>query len=406
MKQFLDHQKIFLFLLCAVILGVFFSPAINSIATGLLLLNWLIDGNLKEKFIQIRSNKALLAILAIFGIHLLGLLYTSNFTYALKDLRIKLPILLIPIVFATTPKLNEKQFFFFLKFFIMVALASSLYSFYIYMNVLGKEIKELREISTFISHIRLSLLNCIAAFACFYLVYKNWDKKFSIENIFASLIGVWLFIFNGILGARMGILVFFILIALGVFYIVYKKKNWWLRIGLIVFIIALPFISYYGINSVKYRVDEVKREFEVYEKTKNPSDKSIIQRFVYWKIGYELIKKDPLIGVGTGDIADAYKEFYKKDSMGLSEIRQHRAHNQFLTILITFGIIGFSIFMFGLIYPMIKLKKYRDYFYIVFFISFMLSMTMEDTIETQAGVTFYAFFNSLFLFSKPDENII
>jgi hypothetical protein len=30
-------------------------------------------------------------------------------------------------------------------------------------------------------------------------------------------------------------------------------------------------------------------------------------------------------------------------------------------------------------------------------------MLTEDTLETQAGVTFYALFNCLFLFAKPEE---
>jgi hypothetical protein len=38
-----------------------------------------------------------------------------------------------------------------------------------------------------------------------------------------------------------------------------------------------------------------------------------------------------------------------------------------------------------------------DYFYYVFLIIALSSMLTEDTLETQAGVTYFALFNSLLL---------
>jgi putative Ca2+/H+ antiporter (TMEM165/GDT1 family) len=87
----------------------------------------------------------------------------------------------------------------------------------------------------------------------------------------------------------------------------------------------------------------------------------------------------------------------------LQQQYQHRAHNQWLTILLTFGILGMLLFMLVVFYPLFYKRKYLDYFYIVFFIAFALSLLTEDTLETQAGVTFYALFNCLFLFAKPEE---
>jgi hypothetical protein len=78
-----------------------------------------------------------------------------------------------------------------------------------------------------------------------------------------------------------------------------------------------------------------------------------------------------------------------------------RSHNQFLAIGTAFGIIGLIWFLIALFYPLF-LKEYRiDYFYFLFIVIAVLSMLTEDTLESQAGVTFFAFFNSLFLFQKP-----
>jgi len=46
------------------------------------------------------------------------------------------------------------------------------------------------------------------------------------------------------------------------------------------------------------------------------------------------------------------------------------------------------------------LRRMDDYFIVVFLIIAILSMLTEDTIESQAGVTFFAFFYSFFLFAR------
>lgn len=395
-------QQYYAFFICCVIVGVFFSPAINSIGNAALVITWLVEGQFKNKWNQLKSDKAFWALLSVFFIHIAGLFYTENFDYALLDLKIKVPILLLPIVFASSVRLSKVQFKRVLEVLVLSAFASSIYAFIIYLLYFGNEIKELREISSIISHIRLSLLNAIASFAAFYLVFKH-KKLFSIYSISLLIISIWLFVFNGILGARMGILVYFVMAALFAFYLIYTMRKWWLTISLIVAVFAFPIITYLSIPSVKMRVDEIGFEVNNYKNGGDASGQSIAQRFVYWKIAIDLHRTAPIIGIGTGDIKDAYANYYLAHPDLLQEKFQHRAHNQYLSILVTFGIIGLLIFLYGVISPMFYLRKQFDYFYIVFFISFLLSMTMEDTIETQAGVTFYAFFNVLFLYARPKE---
>jgi hypothetical protein len=40
---------------------------------------------------------------------------------------------------------------------------------------------------------------------------------------------------------------------------------------------------------------------------------------------------------------------------------------------------------------------------VVFWMIAMISFLTEDTLETQAGATFFSLFNSVFLFARPQE---
>jgi hypothetical protein len=72
--------------------------------------------------------------------------------------------------------------------------------------------------------------------------------------------------------------------------------------------------------------------------------------------------------------------------------------------MVGFGFIGFIWFMFTLIYPPVKLKGFRYFYFVVFYIIAMVSMVSEDTIESQAGVTFFVFFTGLFLLAWQHGN--
>jgi O-antigen ligase len=402
LNQF-SFQKAHVILICGIIVGVFSYAAINSICTGLLVFNWIAAGDLKTKFKNLKESNIFWVLISLFLLHLLGLLYTSNFTYALKDLKIKLPIFFLPIVFIASPSLSIKEFRSILKVLLITALLSSIYGMYYYLRYFQVTFFELREMSQFISHIRLSLLNTIAAFAAFYLLAKNNWRKFSYTNLYYLMAGIWLFIFNGIMGARMGLVVFFILLLLGSIFLVIRHKKIWLAAVLLGLMIALPILSYLTLPSIKMRTHEVVYELQSYQLNQDPNGKSIAQRFVYWNIAWDIFKTAPLMGIGTGDVADAFNSYYLANPNLLQQQYQHRAHNQWLTILLTFGILGLILFMLVVFYPLFYKRKYLDYFYIVFFIAFALSLLTEDTLETQAGVTFYALFNCLFLFAKPEE---
>ncbi len=404
LNQF-SFSKAHIVLICGIIVGVFSYAAINSICTGLLVINWIAAGDLKEKFKNLKESNIFWVLISLFLLHLLGLLYTSNFEYAIKDLKIKLPIFFLPIVFITSPSLTVTEFRRILKVLLITALLSSIYGMYYYLRYFQVTFFELREMSQFISHIRLSLLNTIAAFAAFYLLAKNNWRKLSYTNLYYLVAGIWLFIFNGIMGSRMGLVVFFILLFLGSIFLVIRHKKIWLAAVLLVLMIALPIISYVTLPNIKMRTHEVVYEWQSYQLNQDPNGKSIAQRFVYWNIAWDIFKTAPVIGIGTGDVADAFNSYYLTHPNLLQQQYQHRAHNQWLTILLTFGILGLLLFMLVVFYPLFYKRKYLDYFYIVFFIAFALSLLTEDTLETQAGVTFYALFNCLFLFAKPAESL-
>jgi len=74
--------------------------------------------------------------------------------------------------------------------------------------------------------------------------------------------------------------------------------------------------------------------------------------------------------------------------------------------LLTFGIFGFIWLIFALFYPAIKEKGFNDFLFTILFLIIIISFINEDTFETQAGVTFFIIFYSVFIFGKEKQYIV
>jgi hypothetical protein len=124
--------------------------------------------NFVDKFGLFFKNRIALIISSLFLLHLIGLLHTSDFNYALKDLRTKLPIFVIPLVMSTMPALSRKQVKQLLILYVLAVFIGTLFS----MNAFFRqEFNDIRSISLFISSIRFALNILFAFFILSWFVF-------------------------------------------------------------------------------------------------------------------------------------------------------------------------------------------------------------------------------------------
>ena len=143
-------------------------------------------------------------------------------------------------------------------------------------------------------------------------------------------------------------------------------------------------------NQLRKRMDNILFELSVYHSNGNPSGHSVIQRLEFWRAGLGILKQNLWFGVGTGDTKTAFKAEYEKMQSALSPKYRLRAHNQYLTMFLTYGIIGGFYFLIVMLFPFFDKK--RSTLTMTFAILSGLAMLSEDTLESQAGVMFYVVF--------------
>lgn len=129
----------------------------------------------------------------------------------------------------------------------------------------------------------------------------------------------------------------------------------------------------------------------------DPNGKTVLQRIEFLKAGMRIFENYWFLGVGSGDLADAFKNEYMVSNSKLKEENRLRTHNQIFTYYISFGIIGGTLFVVFLALSFVWFYKRRMYLAFLFLSIVVLSFFSEDTLETQMGATFFAFFFGLFI---------
>ena len=145
------------------------------------------------------------------------------------------------------------------------------------------------------------------------------------------------------------------------------------------------------------RIYQTVWEYYVYSHTGNANYQSFSQRIEFSKAAISIIKENLWFGVGTGNWKDEFRYTYEKNSSNLKAELYASAHNQYLNYLVKFGIVGFLLIMFFLIYPVIKTGSYRDTLFLIFLIFMFFANFADSNFESHMGNSFFLFFYCLFI---------
>ena len=202
--------------------------------------------NFVDKFSLFFKNKAAIVLSSIFLIHIIGLFYTSDFAYAMKDMRVKLPLLLFPVVISTMPRITYKRFRVLMLFYIAAVFAGSMVSL---VYIIKAEFVDIREVSPFISSVRFSLNVSFAFFALLYFAFL--DKSFKIwQRIGLVILAAWFIVFLVLLESVTGLgIILAIVVALAIRQ-AFKTKNLYARATILFAALVVPLSLFLYIWSV------------------------------------------------------------------------------------------------------------------------------------------------------------
>ncbi|HLV41239.1 MAG TPA: O-antigen ligase family protein [Brumimicrobium sp.] len=242
-------QALGLFILAV---GVPLNKVLMSIGTIWLAANLLLKADFKTYWNTWKQNLVFWFVGLTLALHLFGLFYSDDLSYAFRDLNTKLPLFVIPVALIAYP--IQKHFFNLILYGFLAALMITSIVNISYM--MSNELEDYREFSLFGSHIRYSLLIVTGVLISIYF----WMKNSKLWFVFMAFIA-WFLYYTLISQVLSGyIALFFLFIGLLIF-LVRKFQNLWLKNTTIIVVLSLLAVS----GMQMYRYLQPNREVLVFE---------------------------------------------------------------------------------------------------------------------------------------------
>lgn len=145
------------------------------------------------------------------------------------------------------------------------------------------------------------------------------------------------------------------------------------------------------------RAYEIAWEIDRAAEGANPSGHSLTQRPQFYRAAAGIISRHPWTGVGTGDIARAFSDEYQSISTPLKPEYRLRAHNQYLTFGVTFGIPGMIVAVALMVMPWLISRRRFSYPFLIFMTVVLVTMFNDDTFSSFTGAAFFSYFYTLLI---------
>ena len=176
LKRSSIHRHLHLGALALALTALPWSEFLLSLSLIILVVNWLWEGiaqrHLGGRFKRAFITKESAVFLSFFGLHMLGLLWTSDLTWGVDLCRILLPVLVLGVILASVPRLTAMELRGLLLLGAWSATVSTFACLALRYEVLAQG--NYRELSPFISHIRLSLMLCFSIAVFVHHWPRNW----------------------------------------------------------------------------------------------------------------------------------------------------------------------------------------------------------------------------------------
>ena len=376
---------------------------LNSAVMLLLLSNWLLINPFKKGFRAIIKDKSFYVLISYYLLCAIGLLYTSNLETGYGILLKRVSLFLLPLIFAPfqyNPKILKYISFSFI-FSIGAAATYTLLAVYnqhkTYLADYTSD--KLRDVLIQPTGLHPTYFAMYVLFAVFLLLFifiqHKWYTKI-FPSIAIILFSLYLLGFTLLLSARMPLISFGVLVIFLSVFILLKNKYYGIFItGLI--LVAITF--YIIISSALFS----QRFLEVSNTEWKPPVgihyNSTNLRIGIFTCTYQNYKQNWLLGTGTGDMQDKLNQCYEAN--GYSEVmykNRYNTHSIYLDALLMLGLIGLLLLLYNFYYYLRVAYKYQMWMYMVFLLLFLLCGISESFFNTQKGIVFFSFFNTLFLY--------
>jgi O-antigen ligase len=201
------------------------------------------------------------------------------------------------------------------------------------------------------------------------------------------------------LSSKSVLMALFIIINIAVPYFILQSARRWK------YVLCSASLSLVLISGILYSGvfrERILNEFKI-DLSKATTNETSDGRLARWQVVTGLISKKPVIGYGSGAEIGLLQEVFYTHKLYNSYLNRLNAHNEYLSLWLKSGIIGFLIYVATLIWGFRMSFKRKDLLFFTFILLIAIVSLSENVLDVDKGIFFYSFFFTFFSFSieKP-----
>ena len=214
----------------------------------------------------------------------------------------------------------------------------------------------------------------------FFLERLKTEKKYILKllliiGIIYSSVFVYLLQNRGNMVALISIFILYVILSLK------KRVALFFCVGIIVFGLfgAVHNNGRLSVFSNVMNIVSTEDSQEMYQKLEETNDRIII-----WRNALQVIKENPILGVGIGDTDTELEKQYQKNNLDF----EYGTHNQYIYAQLSMGIVGLFLLLAMLLVPFYYGIKNRYFPLIGFSVAVMINLLFENMLTRNAGLMF------------------
>lgn len=360
----------------------------------------------------------------------LSLIYADNLDKGLKEIQKGIPILLLSLVFFLKKPLEVRVVKIYLTIFIIsnILVVVIIYNHFITNAILGcipimselsfeLKLKELIKIpfyelmwcsdkisrpEIFVHKVYNSMYFLFCNLSIIYLFKRFEYKKWIKVVLILCFILFSVMIVNMVSIVNLALLI--TLIPIYTLIISKKDKRKYLVLSYSILLMVGTFYFLVNKNPVDFVAKEIQ-DIGIFSRISSSNELSgglrFDSRYYINSCAFDIIKENPIVGIGVGDTQTALNNCYLLKS-SKSEVYKTiyndnlNAHNQYLSYLISGGVVLLLLFILTLVYNVKKAYRSSNYLYLFFIIIIAVNFIFESMMSRMYGVMFFSLIINMF----------
>lgn len=369
-----------------------------GVLMGVWLLEMVLGRGLKTMLGHLFQQRLVWFVVVFYLLHVASLFLSSNADRALFDLERKLPLLLLPLAFATMPSMGRVRRNHILLSFAAANLLISL----ICLGVFAARLTDPSYLQKFLNYplyrfyTDFSLFNKSTYFALYlevsvaFLLYLYHEGSPVKKGWLAAAVVLLTLLVLAVSSraAIAGLMVVFVTTIL-----MYGKR---LRVkvlslaGLILLVAVV--LGNYRFRNYREMAGRLLRGELIDQQELIQQD---AMRLLIWDSALDLSLDHFWLGTGTGDVQQMLNSEYRRRGIHRHMDHNYNPHNQYLSSFLALGITGLVVMLVWMLWPLISAWRDKDYPGMVWMLMMLLHFFFESMLNRSPGVLLFAFFYSL-----------